>query len=140
MGISDGTCEVESVRGCSNSDGEAAERYTAWVRHCLMGLRASDAGPGMVRDVLLTRDHFPGKRMAQLPDAVVMWSGIPPIAQVYSDEIGSVAAEPSTGRAGNHRSNGFCVIVESARRGEKQVPPPSHISELSSFVSALLSR
>jgi len=127
-------------QGMLESDGEAAERYTAWVQQCLMGLRASDARPGMVRDVFLTRDHFPGKRMAQLPDAVVTWSGIPPIAQVYSDEIGSVAAEPSTGRAGNHRSNGFCVIVEGAQRGEKQVPPPSHISELSSFVSALLRR
>jgi hypothetical protein len=127
-------------RGMLESDGEAAERYTAWVRQCLMGLRTSEAGPGLVRDVLLTRDHFPGKRTVQLPDVVVTWGGMPPIAQVYSVEIGPLTAEPSTGRAGNHRSNGFCVIVESPGQRERHIPPPTHISELSSLVAALLSR
>lgn len=125
-------------RGMLEGDGEAVERYIAWVRQCLMGLRAPEVGAALVRDVLLSRDHFPGSRLELLPDAVVTWSGLPPISQVHSDEIGSLAAEPSTGRAGNHRPDGFCVIVEGARQREWRIPPPSHISELGTFVCALL--
>ena len=77
-------------------------------------MMASEVGPAVVRDVLLSRDHFPGRRMGVLPDAVVTWSGLIPISRIYSDRIGSLAAEPSTGRAGNHRLDGFCVIVEGA--------------------------
>jgi len=125
-------------RGMLKGDGGMLERYIAWVRQCLLGLRVSEAGTALVRDVLLSRDHFPGRRMGLLPDAVVTWSGLPPISRVYSDGIGSLAAEPSTGRAGNHRPDGFCVIVEGARQRERRIPPPSHISELSTFICALL--
>lgn len=125
-------------RGMLGSNGEAAERYIAWVRQCLMGLRTSEVGTALVGDVLLSRDHFPGSRMEALPDAVVTWTGLPPVSQVHSDEIGSLAAEPSTGRAGNHRPDGFCVIVEGARQRERRIAPPSHISELSTFVCALM--
>jgi predicted AlkP superfamily phosphohydrolase/phosphomutase len=125
-------------RGMLDGNGEAVERYIAWVRQCLMGLRAPEVGTALVRDVLLSRDHFPGSRTELLPDAVVTWSGLPPISQVHSDEIGSLAAEPSTGRAGNHRPDGFCVIVEGARQRERRIPPPNHISELSTYVCALL--
>lgn len=125
-------------RGMLEADGETVERYITWVRQCLLGLRASKVGTALVRDVLLSRDHFPGRRMGLLPDAVVTWSGLPPISRVYSDGIGSLAAEPSTGRAGNHRPDGFCVIVEGARQRERRIPPPSHISELSTFVRTLL--
>jgi hypothetical protein len=125
-------------RGMLEGDGEAVERYIAWVRQCLMGLRAPEAGTRLVGDVLLSRDHFPGGRMGLLPDAVVTWSGLPPVSQVHSEEIGSLAAEPSTGRAGNHRPDGFCVIVEGARQRERRIPPPNHISELSTYVCALL--
>jgi Type I phosphodiesterase / nucleotide pyrophosphatase len=125
-------------RGMLKGDGGMLERYIAWVRQCLLGLRVSEVGTALVRDVLLSRDHFPGRRMGLLPDAVVTWSGLLPISRVYSDGIGSLAAEPSTGRAGNHRPDGFCVIVEGARQRERRIPPPNHISELSAYVCALL--
>jgi hypothetical protein len=120
------------------ADRDVAERYITWVRRCLMGLRSSELCAGLVRDVLLSRDRFPGRRMEMLPDAVVTWNRLPPISRVDSDEIGSVAADPSTGRGGNHRPGGFCVIVEGTGQRERRVPPPRHISDLSRFVSALL--
>ena len=39
-----------------------------------------------------------------------MWSGAAPVSRVESDRIGPVAALPSTGRSGNHRRDGFCVL------------------------------
>jgi predicted AlkP superfamily phosphohydrolase/phosphomutase len=119
-------------------DGGMLERYIAWVRECLMGLRAPGAEGPLVREVLLTRDHFPGKRTGLLPDAIVTWSGRVPASQIHSDKLGALTTEPGTGRTGNHRSDGFCVIVESGKGRERRIPPPRHISELGRFVCTLL--
>jgi predicted AlkP superfamily phosphohydrolase/phosphomutase len=125
-------------RGVLEGDGEGLERYISRVRRSLMGLRASGAEVPMVREILLSRDHFPGGRMGQLPDAVVTWTDCPPLSRIYSDEIGVLATEPATGRSGNHRPDGFCVILDRGAGRRKEVAPPQHISELGTFVSALL--
>ena len=125
-------------RGMLEPGREGLERYSGWVRQCLTGLRVSGPDLPLVRDVLLTRDHFPGRRMGLLPDAVVTWTGLPPASRVYSDGTGPLSAEPGTGRAGNHRSDGFCVIVERGAGREQRVSPPRHIAELGGFVCALL--
>ena len=122
-------------RGMLQPGGEAAEDYIAWVRQCLLGLRASDVGVPLVREMLLSREHFPGRRTDLLPDAVVTWNGLPPISRVDSQGIGSLTAEAATGRAGNHRSDGFCVVLEGTGKPALRVPPPSHISDLSNFVN-----
>ena len=92
----------------------------------------------MVREALLSRDHFPGRRSARLPDAVVTWNGLPPLARIYSDALGEIASEPGTGRSGNHKAEGFCLIVDRSVPRGRTAPPPQHISELAGFVSALL--
>jgi type I phosphodiesterase/nucleotide pyrophosphatase len=125
-------------RGMLEADGRTFDRYGAWIRQCLMGLKASSGGAGVVREVLLSRDHFPGRRSAQLPDAVVTWNGLPPLARIYSEALGEIASEPGTGRSGNHKAEGFCLIVDRSVPRGRTAPPPQHISELASFVSALL--
>jgi predicted AlkP superfamily phosphohydrolase/phosphomutase len=125
-------------RGMLEGQGEPLERYIAWVRECLLGLRTPGAEVPLVREVLLTRDHFPGKRSALLPDAIVTWTGLAPASRIYSAKVGALTSEPGTGRAGNHRSDGFCVIVEGGNGRERHIPPPQHISELGTFVRALL--
>jgi len=125
-------------RGMLGGQGDQLDRYIAWVRECLMGLRTPGAEVPLVREVLLTRDHFPGKRTDLLPDAIVTWSGLAPASRVYSDKLGALTTEPGTGRAGNHRPDGFCVIVEGGKGRARRVPPPRHISELGAFVRALL--
>jgi hypothetical protein len=119
-------------------EGEGLERYIGRVSHSLMSLRVPEADAPLVHEILLSRDQFPGRRAGQLPDAVVTWNGLPPLSRIYSDTIGELTSEPGTGRAGNHRPDGFCVILNRGARHEKRVPPPQHISELGTFVSALL--
>ncbi|MCI0411073.1 MAG: alkaline phosphatase family protein, partial [Acidobacteria bacterium] len=122
-------------RGMLEPQGDRLEDYVAWVRTCLAGLRTPEAEAPLVREVLLTRDHFPGKRTAALPDAIVTWTGQIPASRVISDNLGALTVEPATGRAGNHRSDGFCVIVENHNRREQRIAPPRHISELGRFAS-----
>ena len=124
--------------GMLEPQGERLERYIAWLRECLMGLRTHGTEVPLVRDVLLTRDHFPGSRAHLLPDAVVTWTGLPPASRISSTRLGTLTIEPGTGRAGNHRPDGFCIIVETGPRREQRLPPPRHISELGAFVCALL--
>jgi predicted AlkP superfamily phosphohydrolase/phosphomutase len=121
-------------QGLLEQDGEPLERYISWVRRCLMGLR-TPGGASLVREVLLTARHFSGNRAGLLPDAVVQWTSLPPGSQAFSDEIGGVTAEPSTGRSGNHRAEGFCITVESLEARERRIPPPHHIVDLSRYVS-----
>jgi predicted AlkP superfamily phosphohydrolase/phosphomutase len=123
--------------GMLDIEGEMLERYVGWVRRCLMELRVPEAGSEIVQDVVLSRDHFPGQRQGMLPDAVVTWSGAAPARQVHGEDIGSIRAEPSTGRSGNHRPDGFCVIVEPPGSAAS-VASPRHISELSSLACQLL--
>ena len=114
------------------------DRYVAWVRQCLKALRVSGVESELVREVLLSRDQFPGKRTGMLPDAVVTWTGVPPAARIHSEVLGQIVGEPGTGRAGNHRSDGFCVIVDRGTGHTRNVRPPQHISELSTLVAKLL--
>ena len=89
---------------------ETFDRYNAWVRECFTSLTIAGSGERLVGEVHVTRERFPGRRVDHLPDMVVMWSGAAPVSRVESDRIGPVAALPSTGRSGNHRRDGFCVL------------------------------
>jgi predicted AlkP superfamily phosphohydrolase/phosphomutase len=125
-------------RGMLAPDDQRLERYVEWVMRCMKGLRLPGAEDSLVREVLLSPDHYPGRRTSLLPDAVVTWNGLPPLSRIHSEEIGALAAELGTGRAGNHLPDGFCVVVNRAVGGGQAIRPPSHISELASFVSSLL--
>jgi predicted AlkP superfamily phosphohydrolase/phosphomutase len=124
-------------RGMLASEAEL-ERYMGSVRQSLLALTAPGGNGPLVADILLSRDHYPGSRTSHLPDAVVTWTGLPALSRVYSDAVGEIASEPGTGRTGNHRPDGFCIINDRTPGTGKKVSPPQHISELSSFVSAVL--
>jgi predicted AlkP superfamily phosphohydrolase/phosphomutase len=125
-------------KGMLGAGGERLERYVEWVTRCMNGLRAPGAEGPLVREVLLTPDHYTGGRTSLLPDAVVTWTGLPPVSRIHSEEIGALAAELGTGRAGNHLPDGFCVVIDRGVGRGQAVRPPSHISELATFVSSLL--
>lgn len=124
--------------GMLDPDGERTESYLAWLSTRLKELRADMEGKPLVDQVLLARECFPGKRTGYLPDAIVTWSGIEPVSRVRSEALGEVGAELATGRGGNHRSDGFCVVIERDGGEGPRAPAPSHIVELARLVSARL--
>lgn len=96
--------------GTLERDGDVLPRYVAWVRECFESFRIASTGEPLVGAVHWTPEEFPGRRVDNLPDLVVTWSGAPPTDRIESDRLGPVTAELATGRSGNHRRDGFCVV------------------------------
>ncbi len=113
------------------------KEYQDWIHRGLYELRISDTGNPLVRDILQARDVFPGRRTAQLPDAIVTWTGAPPASRLHSDTIGDLSAELASGRGGNHRPEGFCVVIRRGTEAGEQWRP-AHIGELAGMVSGHL--
>jgi hypothetical protein len=114
-----------------------ADAYLAWITGHLGELRTGDGEP-LVREVLLARERFPGKRTGSLPDVIVTWTGMAPVSWVRSGELGEVPADLATGRAGNHRPDGWCVVIEREREGDARGPAPGHIADLARLASSRL--
>ncbi len=87
-------------------------RYEQWLGQCLRSLRDADTGAPIVREVCLSRDAYPGPRLHLLPDAVVAYRYTTPALCVRSELLGEIRAELRTGRCGNHRPDGFYLVLE----------------------------
>lgn len=125
------------ARGMLEPGSERLARYLEWLRRCLLDLRVAESGAPLVREVLHTAEVFPGERSGHLPDVVVTWTGAPPATAVRSDALGDITAELATGRGGNHRSSGFCVVL--APEAERApMTPPEHIADLAGAVTRWL--
>lgn len=94
-------------------------RYVQWLCEAFHSFRIVEPEGALVKEISLTRDVFPGPRQANLPDAVVSWTGVPTTSKIHSPTLGTIAAELPTGRSGNHHPEGFSVVVE--RNGERGV-------------------
>ncbi len=125
------------ARGVLDPGDEMFPRYVDWIRESFMELRIAATGERLVRDVLLSRDRFPGERSHYLPDAVVTWRGAPPASVVRSAALGQLTARLATGRGGNHRAEGFCIRLEPGATRGGQVPA-GHILDLAPLVRTRL--
>jgi hypothetical protein len=105
--------------GSLDRNGPVFPRYVDWLRRCFESLRIADTGEPLVGSVRLMSEAFPGRRVDRLPDVVVTWAGGPPVSRIESEVLGPVTARHSTGRSGNHRRDGFCVVSVPGRE-----PPP----------------
>jgi len=66
------------------------------------------SGRPLVREVLRSREHFPGEYTDYLPDLVVRWNRDTPITGAASSKIGRIVREDtSTARTGDHRPEGL---------------------------------
>ncbi len=99
-------------------------QYREWIEQTLLSFRIAGSGERLVREVVWTRDVFPGERSEYLPDAIVKWSGAGPVSRIESEILGRIEAQRGTGRSGNHRADGFFLAGD----GEASARPPSHIS------------
>ena len=118
-------------------DGPEHRRYVERLVGALEGLRM-EGEAALVRDVRCSKDDYPGPRSAHLPDAIVRWAGAAPVSKVRSAALGELVAEPGTGRGGNHRFEGFCVIIDE--RGTRTSPGdgPANIADLAGTAAGLL--
>lgn len=87
-------------------------RYEQWLVQCFRSLRDADTGEPIVREVCFSRDAYPGPRSHLLPDAVVAYRYTTPARRVCSELLGEIRAELGTSRCGNHRPDGFCLVLE----------------------------
>jgi len=126
-------------RGALDPAGDLFPRYADWVRACFAELRAEPDGSPLVRDVLFARDVFRGPRADYLPDVVVTWTDGPPADRARSERLGTFAAERATGRSGNHRRDGFSILMRPAlSRGGEAEAPPGDVVDLAPFAARAL--
>jgi len=94
-----------------------------------------DGGDRLVSDIRFPEDDYPGPRSDHLPDAIVCWSGHPPVSRVRSEGLGELRGEVTTGRGGNHRFEGFCIVVEGGAAGAATDTELRHIQDLAQAVA-----
>ena len=117
--------------------GDASRRYVDRLVRAFSALRTADTQAPILRDVVLARDALPGARSNLLPDLILRWSDHVPSARVHSPELGTIDALPDTGRTGEHRAEGFAIVLGPATRGGER-PPLAHNQDFPRFVSHLL--
>jgi predicted AlkP superfamily phosphohydrolase/phosphomutase len=96
--------------GSLERDGETLPRYVDWVRQCFESFTIAGTGEPLVEAVRLAGKVFPGARVDRLPDLIVTWAGHQPVSRIESRLLGTIEAAHATGRSGNHRRDGFCVV------------------------------
>lgn len=116
---------------------DEARRYVERVVRAFTHLRAADTNAPILRDVVVAAEALPGARSDLLPDLILRWSDHYPTTRVDSPELGSFDAMPETGRTGEHRPEGFAVVLGPAL-GRDDLPPLAHNQDFRRFVSHLL--
>jgi predicted AlkP superfamily phosphohydrolase/phosphomutase len=106
-------------------------RYSEFVVESFNSLRTPHGEP-IVKDIYFAGDQFPGIRADYLPDLIVTWSGLEPASRADS-RLGILAGELATGRGGNHRPQGFQIVMQPGveRGGETR---PSSIADVAPMV------
>jgi len=91
--------------------GEDAEAFIAQLTGDLQDLIDPVDGRPLVKEVIRSRDAFPGENSHLLPDLFIRWNRDTPIAGVSSPKIGTIV-EPdvSTRRTGDHRPGGMFIL------------------------------
>jgi predicted AlkP superfamily phosphohydrolase/phosphomutase len=123
--------------GTLKAGSEPYQRYVEHVRKSFSGLRTVGTDRPIIRDIPTARDIFSGARQDLLPDLILRWTDEYPVTEVRSPELGLIKGAPDSGRTGEHRANGFALVLG---RGVKNggLPPLAHGRDFPRFVSHLL--
>src|SRR5262249_49851272 len=89
--------------------------YTRWVQNATQSWRHTDTGEALVKEVAFTGEEFGGERNVYLPDVVLSWTDRRSSSRISSPLLGSIDLKPPTGRTGNHRADGFSIVVDPQR-------------------------
>ncbi len=116
---------------------ELHRRYVEHATRGLLGLRAEGSGKAIVRDVVPAQETLPGARQHLLPDFILRWTDQYPANRAVSDELGAIEGVPDSGRTGEHRPDGFALLLgPGVRRGG--LPPLGHNGDFARLASHLL--
>ena len=77
------------------------------IADAMLELINIDTDRPAVREVVRVRDAFPGERVDDLPDVLVVWASDAPIRGVRSVRVGEVRGDSPERRTGAHRPDGF---------------------------------
>jgi len=70
---------------------------------------------------------------------VITWNDLKPAKHIYSDQLGSFHAELKSGRGGNHRPDGFAVVLGNGQNATTSMPL-THTLDLSHFVKEFVTK
>jgi len=91
--------------------GEHADAFVARLMADLNDLVEPTSGLRLVREVIHSREVFPGEHAELLPDLFVRWNRDTPIRGARSAKIGTILQEDnSTRRTGDHRPGGLLFL------------------------------
>jgi predicted AlkP superfamily phosphohydrolase/phosphomutase len=123
--------------GTLHKGSDAHRRYVEHVRKSFLGLRTVDADRAIIRDIPRADEIFTGARQHLLPDLILRWTNEYPAHEVRSAELGVIRATPDSGRTGEHRPDGFALVLGRAVKNGG-LPPLAHNRGFRRFVSDLL--
>ena len=109
------------------------DNYVEWLRARLAEIRVANTGEPLIDKILMSDDHFAGKRRQDLPDIVLSWRPDAPVERISSPDIGEVEMRLATGRGGNHNGEAF-VIATGAEGLLVDTGNIEHIVELGGLV------
>lgn len=123
--------------GLLEEGSDAYNRYVERLTAGFLSLRIDGTNLPVIRDVVPTQRVFPGARQELLPDFILRWTDHPPASRVQSEILGELVVAPDRGRTGEHRPEGFALVVgPGARAGP--LPPLAHNRDFPGFVTHLL--
>jgi predicted AlkP superfamily phosphohydrolase/phosphomutase len=123
--------------GTLQAGSEPYRRYVEHVRKSFLALRTVGTDRPIIRDIPSAQEVFSGSRQNLLPDFILRWTDEYPATEVRSPELGLIRGTPDSGRTGEHRSNGFALVLGRGARNDG-LPPLAHNHDFPRFVSHLL--
>jgi len=104
--------------------GREADEFIARLIADLQELTEPSDGRCLVKEVLRSRDAFPGEHSDLLPDLFIRWNRDTPITGVSSPKIGTlIELDHSTRRTGDHRPGGLFFLRGPGVQPDVQLPP-----------------
>ena len=93
------------------SSGVEYQELCRKVSQALKDLIDPQTGMPVVERVFFTDEVFPGPERDRLPDLIVNWRNGKKIDRVASKELGTISGTLPDPRSGNHRAEGFALLI-----------------------------
>ena len=126
-------------QGCLAPGSHEFNRYDKLIDETFSSLVTEPDAQPLVAKVVNLQSRLQGSRSHLLPDRVVTWHPDRPAEQARSPSIGPVAAEIETGRSGNHRHEGFALVLGTPSDQERsQIQNMTDIVDLARYLKTRL--